>query len=451
MGELRHGRPSGRGRGGRRRRRSRSRAREIAVARVDGTLYAFSDICTHRAATSRAAASSRAPSIDVRVPRQHVRRSRPVRCWTGPRPSRSRCTRSREVDGQIQIEAVGAVRPRRPSSSSAPSLAGGDGGGDPPRGRVRRPARPARRRAASSRTNARACRSGTCAARSPRDELFVRPAEWWRGARRRDAARLPRAARSIRRARRVTLADGETDRVRPGAGRDGRAQPRASTFRAPTWRASSSCGRSADADRIRAAAAAATATPSSSGWGSSAPRWPRRSASSGSRSRSSRCSRPPCTGSLGPRLGRVLEAIHRDHGVTMRFGDTVERFEGDGRVERVVTRAGAEHRRAISSSSASGTEPNAEVLGALRIAADGGIRVGRRRCETEFPGVFAAGDVASHDHPVFGRGARGALRQRDQDGGARGARDARLAGRVRRPALVLVRPVRRTRSRWAGV
>src|SRR5439155_18020079 len=39
---------------------------------------------------------------------------------------------------------------------------------------------------------------------------------------------------------------------------------------------------------------------------------------------------------LGPEVGRVVEAVHRDHGVDMRFGETVDRFEGSGRVEAVV-------------------------------------------------------------------------------------------------------------------
>ena len=43
---------------------------------------------------------------------------------------------------------------------------------------------------------------------------------------------------------------------------------------------------------------------------------------------------------LGPEIGRALEGIHRDHGVRMLFSDTVERFEGDGRLERVVTEGG---------------------------------------------------------------------------------------------------------------
>ena len=43
---------------------------------------------------------------------------------------------------------------------------------------------------------------------------------------------------------------------------------------------------------------------------------------------------------LGADIGRVLEGIHRDHGVAMVFNDTVASFEGDRRVEAVVTSAG---------------------------------------------------------------------------------------------------------------
>jgi 3-phenylpropionate/trans-cinnamate dioxygenase ferredoxin reductase subunit len=39
---------------------------------------------------------------------------------------------------------------------------------------------------------------------------------------------------------------------------------------------------------------------------------------------------------LGPELGRVIEALHRDHGVDMVFSDAAERFEGDGRSEALV-------------------------------------------------------------------------------------------------------------------
>jgi 3-phenylpropionate/trans-cinnamate dioxygenase ferredoxin reductase subunit len=103
---------------------------------------------------------------------------------------------------------------------------------------------------------------------------------------------------------------------------------------------------------------------------------------------------------LGPQIGRVLEAIHRHAGVTFHLRDVVERFEGGERVERVVTRAGAVIDTELVVVGI-GTQPNAEVLGGTGVAADGGIAVGPW-LETEFPGVFAAGDVASHRHPVFG-------------------------------------------------
>jgi 3-phenylpropionate/trans-cinnamate dioxygenase ferredoxin reductase subunit len=103
---------------------------------------------------------------------------------------------------------------------------------------------------------------------------------------------------------------------------------------------------------------------------------------------------------LGPEIGRVLEAIHRDHGVTMHFSDTVERFEGDGRLERVVTEAG----RAIEADVAVigvGTEPAVELLAGTGLDQGGGVPVGPT-LETSLPGVFAIGDVARHEHPVFG-------------------------------------------------
>jgi 3-phenylpropionate/trans-cinnamate dioxygenase ferredoxin reductase subunit len=103
---------------------------------------------------------------------------------------------------------------------------------------------------------------------------------------------------------------------------------------------------------------------------------------------------------LGGQIGRVLEAIHRDEGVQLHFQETVERFEGSSAVERVVTRGG----RTIDTNLVVvgvGTQPNAEVMRGEGVAANGGILAGPT-LESPFPGVFVAGDVASHQHPVFG-------------------------------------------------
>ena len=103
---------------------------------------------------------------------------------------------------------------------------------------------------------------------------------------------------------------------------------------------------------------------------------------------------------LGGEIGRVLEAIHRDHGVTMHFNDVVDRFEGNGRLERVVTSGG----RAIDADVAIvgiGTSPVVELMAGTGLDRPDGIPVGPT-LETSVPGVFAAGDVSRHDHPVFG-------------------------------------------------
>jgi 3-phenylpropionate/trans-cinnamate dioxygenase ferredoxin reductase subunit len=108
----------------------------------------------------------------------------------------------------------------------------------------------------------------------------------------------------------------------------------------------------------------------------------------------------PMYRALGPEVGGVVAAIHADHGVRMHMGESVERFDGDGDLVRVVTASGAQLAAPFAVVGV-GVRPNAE-LWSLAHADDGGIPVGPT-LETEVPGIFAAGDVASHDHPYFGR------------------------------------------------
>jgi 3-phenylpropionate/trans-cinnamate dioxygenase ferredoxin reductase component len=104
---------------------------------------------------------------------------------------------------------------------------------------------------------------------------------------------------------------------------------------------------------------------------------------------------------LGPDLGRVLEGVHRDHGVEVVAEDVVERFEGGARVERAVTRAG----RTLDCDFAVvgiGTQPNDELMRGAGVSPHGGVAVDAA-LQSAFPGVFAAGDIAAHEHPIFGR------------------------------------------------
>ena len=107
---------------------------------------------------------------------------------------------------------------------------------------------------------------------------------------------------------------------------------------------------------------------------------------------------------LGEQVGGVLAAVHGEHGVETIFGDVVTRFEGDRRVERVVTRGG----RRIDCDfvvAAVGVEPAVGCLAGSGVELNDGVVVDEY-CRSSIAGVFAAGDVANHFHPVFGRRMR---------------------------------------------
>jgi 3-phenylpropionate/trans-cinnamate dioxygenase ferredoxin reductase subunit len=112
----------------------------------------------------------------------------------------------------------------------------------------------------------------------------------------------------------------------------------------------------------------------------------------------------PLYRALGEEVGRIMEQIHLDHGVDMIFEEQVSGFEGRGRVERIVTRSG----RRIECDFAVvgvGVEPVIEVVMGSGIEVDNGLVVDEY-CRTNVEGVFAAGDVTNHYHPIFGQRMR---------------------------------------------
>jgi 3-phenylpropionate/trans-cinnamate dioxygenase ferredoxin reductase component len=109
----------------------------------------------------------------------------------------------------------------------------------------------------------------------------------------------------------------------------------------------------------------------------------------------------PLDAVLGPEVAAVFGAIHREAGIELVTEDEVVRFEGSLRVERVVTKKG----RRIPCDLvivAVGIEPNVDFVKGSKIAAKDGILVDAT-CRTSVAGIFAAGDVANHFHPIFGR------------------------------------------------
>jgi 3-phenylpropionate/trans-cinnamate dioxygenase ferredoxin reductase component len=109
----------------------------------------------------------------------------------------------------------------------------------------------------------------------------------------------------------------------------------------------------------------------------------------------------PMAGILGPQVSRALADIHRDHGVDLVLGDLGARIEGNGKVEAVVTRSG----RRLECDFVVlglGVKPVTGLARGTPMEVDDGILVDEL-CRTTAPDVFAAGDVANHLHPVFGR------------------------------------------------
>jgi 3-phenylpropionate/trans-cinnamate dioxygenase ferredoxin reductase subunit len=108
--------------------------------------------------------------------------------------------------------------------------------------------------------------------------------------------------------------------------------------------------------------------------------------------------------SFGEEVGERLQRLLADHGVDIVTGETVAAFEGDERVETVLTESG----RAI--------DCDAVVVGAgvrpdTMLAARAGIEVGDgidcdSGLETSVPGVFAAGDCCSYESGLHGGRAR---------------------------------------------
>lgn len=105
---------------------------------------------------------------------------------------------------------------------------------------------------------------------------------------------------------------------------------------------------------------------------------------------------------FGEAGARFFQELLQSHGVTVHASDQLERFEGEERVERVLTRGGLE------------LAADAVVIGAgvtpeIQLAQRAGLQIGERggvRCDSRLqssaPGVFAAGDICEFASEIRG-------------------------------------------------
>jgi 3-phenylpropionate/trans-cinnamate dioxygenase ferredoxin reductase subunit len=128
---------------------------------------------------------------------------------------------------------------------------------------------------------------------------------------------------------------------------------------------------------------------------------------------------------MGEEVGELYAAVHRQHGVDLRFGTGVEAFEGDDKVTGVRTDKGDVIPADLVVVGV-GAQPNTELAEAAGIEVasrdDGSGIVTGPDLRTSAPEVFAAGDVVRWDHPLLGRPIRVEHWSNAKDSGAAAAK-----------------------------
>jgi 3-phenylpropionate/trans-cinnamate dioxygenase ferredoxin reductase subunit len=108
----------------------------------------------------------------------------------------------------------------------------------------------------------------------------------------------------------------------------------------------------------------------------------------------------PLLGVVGEQIGATFAALHRDHGVDLRLGVGVKGFAGEGTASSVLIKSG----HSISADTiliGVGAAPNIALADAAGLMlAEGGIAVDATLRSSD-PDIYAAGDVAAHDHPKY--------------------------------------------------
>ncbi|MEX3984626.1 NAD(P)/FAD-dependent oxidoreductase [Paraburkholderia sp. EG287A] len=103
-------------------------------------------------------------------------------------------------------------------------------------------------------------------------------------------------------------------------------------------------------------------------------------------------------------VAQCLVDLHRERGVDVRFDVQVQRFEGDGRVNAVVLGDGT----VVPCDAVVvgiGVAPRVALAQEAGLAIDNGIAVDPA-LRTSDPDIYAAGDVCSFVHPLYGRRIR---------------------------------------------
>jgi 3-phenylpropionate/trans-cinnamate dioxygenase ferredoxin reductase subunit len=110
----------------------------------------------------------------------------------------------------------------------------------------------------------------------------------------------------------------------------------------------------------------------------------------------------PLLGALGREVGEVFAALHRDHGVDLRLGATVHEIATSGGRASGLKLGDGSTVDADAVLVAVGASANIALAERAGLAlGDGGVLVDSS-LRTSDPDIFAVGDIAATEHPVFG-------------------------------------------------
>jgi len=113
----------------------------------------------------------------------------------------------------------------------------------------------------------------------------------------------------------------------------------------------------------------------------------------------------PLSRALGQEVGEIYKSIHISKGVDVRTGTKVEQWHTKGKNVEGVTLSDGRHEEVDMVVLAVGIDPNLDIPKALGLPIEGG-GVSLDESLRAVEGVYCAGDIAFHPHPVLGRGIR---------------------------------------------
>jgi 3-phenylpropionate/trans-cinnamate dioxygenase ferredoxin reductase component len=111
--------------------------------------------------------------------------------------------------------------------------------------------------------------------------------------------------------------------------------------------------------------------------------------------------RVPLSAALGEQVGALFAALHREHGVDLRMGTQVTAVDHSGG-RTVATLSDGQQVRPDLVVVGVGAQPVTALAEEAGLQTDNGVLVDAALHASD-PHVWAAGDVANHDHPLLGR------------------------------------------------